>query len=368
MTIGEIRVHQVALPARTRYNMSNSTVETPMSTIVEIVDRDGRIGHGEACLASPQFQPAHNEGVRAALGVLAPAVLGLDPLRFDVVNAAMDAALTGHPEAKATIDIACWDLAGKALDLPVVELLGGARRHEVMTYHVVGIGPAAEAAADAERLQSEGITRVQLKAGGRPIADDIDSIRAVAAVLRPEVDLAVDTNRGWTTAEAIQVSNVCAEVAMSMEQPCATEQELRQLRGRVRHPIIVDESATDLLTIARLITTGVADGFGLKLSRLGGLTRMRAVRDLCMAARVPISADDAWGGDIVGAAGVAVGATLDPHLSRGAWLAHPYHQHHYDEVNGPRIENGFVTLPAGGPGLGLDLPEGSFGQPVAVYR
>jgi len=65
---------------------------------------------------------------------------------------------------------------------------------------------------------------------------------------------------------------------------------------------------------------------------------------------------------------VALGATLNPQFSRGAWLAHPYHQVHYDDVNGPRIDGGFVTLPSGGPGLGLIIDEAQFGSPTAVYR
>lgn len=368
MTIREIRIYRVPLKTRATYNMSNSTVATPESTIVEMVDSDGVIGYGEACMASPQFQPEHNDGIRAALSVLAPAVIGLDPLKLSVVNAAMAAAIDGNNAAKAAIDIACWDLAGKKLDQPVVDLLGGARMENVVTYHVVGIQAPEAAAADAVRLQDEGITRLQLKAGGRPIHEDIASIHAVAHVLRPGTDLAVDTNRGWSTVEAIQVSNACADVMMSMEQPCATEAELEHVKANGCHPIVVDENSTSLGAIARMISSGLADGFGLKLTRLGGLTAMRAVRDLCMSTRTPMSSDDAWGGDIIGAAGVALGATLDPQFSRGAWLAHPYHQVHYDEVNGPRIENGFATLPAGGPGLGLELVEGQFGEPDTLYR
>jgi len=368
MTISEIRVYKVPLEATSTYNMSSSSVGIPESTIVQVVDASGAIGYGEACLASRQYQPAHNDGVRASLAVLAPALVGLDPLRLSVINAAMDAALQGHTEGKAALDIACWDLNGKKLDLPVVDLLGGARMTDVTTYHVVGIGEPADSAATAEQLQDDGITRIQLKAGGRSIDEDIAAIRAVAEVIRPGNDLAVDTNRGWTTVEAKHVSNACADVTMSMEQPCATEAELAFLKTQIRHPIVVDESTTDLPTIARMISSGLADGFGLKLTRLGGLTTMRAVRDLCMAARVPMSSDDAWGGDIIAAAGVALGATLDPQLSRGAWLAHPYHGVHYDEQNGPRIEDGFATLPTGGPGLGLVLDEGQFGDPVAVYR
>lgn len=368
MAIAEVRVYSTPLAAKTTYNMSSSRVETPMSTIVEMVDSNGLIGYGEACMASPQYQPEHNEGVRASLALLAPAVLGLDPTKLGVINAAMDATLDGHRAGKAAIDIACWDLMGKRYDTHVVDLLGGARMADVTTYHVVGIDTPENAAQKATDLQDAGITRIQLKAGGRPIHEDIASIHAVAAALRPGTDLAVDTNRGWSTVEALQVSNACAAVTMSMEQPCATEAELMAIKPSLCHPLVIDENTTDLRTVARHISSGLASGFGLKLTRLGGLTAMRGVRDLCMATRTPMSSDDAWGGDIIGAAGVALGATLDAHFSRGAWLAHPYHQTHYDPVNGPRVENGFATLPQGGPGLGLVLEEGQFGDPVAVYR
>ncbi len=378
MSIREIRVFQVPLENQRSYTMSNSSVGSAVSTVVELVDADGTTGYGEACLASPQYQPEHNDGVRASLAILAPAILGLDPLRHQVVNGAMHAAMSGHPAGKAALDIACWDVAGKKLNRSVVDLLGGAhtgpsadgdvRGNRVLTYHVVGIGTPEQAVAEAQELLDAGHTRFQLKTGGRPIHHDIDSIRAVAGVLPPHADLAVDTNRGWTAVEAIQVSNACADIRMSMEQPCATEAELHQVKAQGRHPIVVDENATSLAAIARMISSGLADGFGLKLTRLGGLTPMRAVRDLCMDARVPMSSDDAWGGDIIAAASVALGATLVPQFSRGAWIAHPYHQQHYDENNGPRLDSGFVTLPEGGPGLGLAIEEGMFGTPDAVYR
>ncbi len=368
MAIAEVRVYAVPLETQNIYTMSSSRVATPVSTIVALIDDDGTVGFGEACLATPHYQSEHNDGVRAALELLGPAMLGLEAQRFTVVNAAMDATIEGQRAAKAALDIACWDLAAKQLGQPVVDMLGGARSDHVVSYHVVGIATPEEAAAEASALQDQGSTRLQLKTGGRLIHDDIASIRAVADVVRPGTDLAVDTNRGWSTVEALQVSNACASITMSLEQPCATEAELADVKANGHHPIVVDENATDIRTIARLITSGLANGFGLKLTRLGGLTAMRAVRDLCMASRVPMSSDDAWGGDIIAAAGVALGATLDPRLSRGAWISHPYHGVHYDDANGPRLDGGNVTLPAGGPGLGLVLDPDQFGEPVAVYR
>lgn len=348
--------------------MSRSKVEVVESTIVAIVDDQDRIGWGEACLASPLYQSAHTAGVRAALDLIAPAVIGLDPLAANQIQAAMQSELDGHAEARSAIDIACWDLSGQQLGVHVVDLLGGSLQEQVLTYHVVGILEPDAAADEAQRLQNAGITRLQLKAGGRPVERDIQAIHAVVDVLGSTTDLAVDANRGWSRAEALQVSQACRGLRLSLEQPCATESDLLAIKPGLCHPLVVDESASDLPTIARMISSGLADGFGLKLSRLGGLTPMRAARDLCAATGIPMSSDDAWGGDIVAAAGVALGSTLPPRVSRGAWISHPYHGVHYDPTNGPEVSDGHVTLPRGGPGLGLRLDPDAFGPPIAVYR
>ena len=367
-TIKEIRVYRMPLPAKTLYNMSSSAVLTPESTIVALIDSDGVIGYGESCMATPQAQEANNDSIRSSLSILSPSVIGINPMELDLINSTMENSLKGETEAKAAIDIACWDLIGKRLGKSVAELLGGNITDEVITYHVVGITSPENAEEEAARLQVEGISRIQLKAGGRAIENDIEAIKAVSGVLKGGTVLDVDTNRGWTEDEAIQVSNACLEVSMSMEQPCASEEELYRLKPKIFHPLIVDESATDMNTISKMVSASIADGFGLKITRIGGLTPMKAVRDFCIETQTPMSSDDAWGGDIIGAAGVALGTTVPSSLNRGAWLANTYHQVHYDPVNGPRIENGMIKLPKGGPGLGLVIDEEIFGKPDQVHN
>jgi L-alanine-DL-glutamate epimerase-like enolase superfamily enzyme len=104
--------------------------------------------------------------------------------------------------------------------------------------------------------------------------------------------------------------------------------------------------------IMRSIYDGVADGFGMKVTRLGGLTPMRTVRDICKEARRPFSCDDSWGGDIVAAACVHLAATIEPSLSDGVWIAAPYLERNYDPVNGIQIRDGWIDVPKG-PGLGI---------------
>ena len=252
-TINEIRVYKVPLPAKSLYNMSSSEVLTPESTIVELIDSDGMIGYGEACMATPEAQEASNESIRSSLSVLAPSVIGVDPMELDLINTTMESALKGESEGKAAIDIACWDLIGKKLGKSVAELLGGNITHNVITYHVIGITSPENAAAEAEKLQAEGISRLQLKTGGRDVKEDISSIKAVAKVIKDGTFLDVDTNRGWTENEAVEVSSTCSEIAMSMEQPCATKEELFRLKPQIFHPLIIDESATDMATISKMV-------------------------------------------------------------------------------------------------------------------
>lgn len=367
MKITEVRVYGKILPKVGDYTMSSARVGDPDSTIVEVVTDAGLIGWGEVCLTGPMAQTHHAESVRADLTLAAPAIVGLDPRRIGEVWAAMTGAMHGGVAAKSALDIACWDLLGKATDMRVCDLLGGPLTDPVPTYHVVGIAAPAEVAAEAERLQNAGHTKLQLKAGGRRVELDIACAHAMADAIRPGTDWFVDTNRGWTTGEAIRFSAACDGLGLAIEQPCATYAELEAIKPSLRHPLILDESATDLATIARAVSSGLADGFGMKLTRIGGISAMRAVRDLCLATRTPTSFDDSWGGDIVSAACNHIGSTMDPQYSRGAWTSTGYQDGHYDEVNGVRIVDGMVPIPAGGPGLGLLIPEGYFGEPLASY-
>ncbi|MGO2861195.1 MAG: enolase C-terminal domain-like protein, partial [Brevibacterium sp.] len=107
-------------------------------------------------------------------------------------------------------------------------------------------------------------------------------------------------------------------------------------------------------------------GFGMKVTRLGGLHPMRAFRDLCEARHLPHSSDDAWGGDIIAAACVHLGATIRPELNEGAWIAAPYIDGHYDSEAGIDIVDGHISLPTG-PGLGVSPEPGLFGEPIASF-
>jgi L-alanine-DL-glutamate epimerase-like enolase superfamily enzyme len=134
----------------------------------------------------------------------------------------------------------------------------------------------------------------------------------------------------------------------------------------VHHGIYLDENTENLSSVMRAISLGICDGFGLKVTRLGGLGTMAVIRDLCEARSMPHTCDDSWGGDIIAAACVHIGATVQPRLLEGVWLAEPYMDVRYDSENPVQIKGGHIQVPTG-PGLGVVPDPGVFGAPVASF-
>lgn len=351
--IAAIHIYQHDLPVvGPAYKMALSSLTALDTTLVEIVTDTGISGFGETCPLGPTYQPAHASGARAALQDIAPHLIGMDPIQILNISRRMDNALSGHAYAKAAIDIALWDLSGKLLGQRVCDLLGGATATSVPSYYAIGITSPDDAAHIAREKQAEGYARLQLKIGGRDIEEDIAATRKLFEVRAPGTRIALDANRSLTTRDAVLLSSACRDLNFVLEQPCDSYREIRALAGKLHHPLYLDECATDLATISGAIHDNVADGFGMKTTRVGGLSPMRAVRDLCHAINRPLSCDDAWGGDILAAACVHMGATVHPHLLEGVWIAAPYISGHYDSDNPVTIENGRITVPTA-PGLGI---------------
>ncbi|AZB57906.1 mandelate racemase (plasmid) [Cereibacter sphaeroides] len=367
MKITELHLYAHPLPVRDGpYRMASTEVWSLDTTLVKLVTDSGLIGWGETCPVGPVYQPQHAAGARAALAEMAPGLIGADPLQPLRLHRRMDGLLNGHRYAKAAIDIAAHDLMGKAWGVRVADLLGGAVTERVPSYYASGVGEPDEIARIAAERADEGYPRMQVKIGGRPVEIDIETIRKVWERVGTRMRLAVDGNRGLTTRDALRLSRECPEIPFILEQPCNSIEEIAAIRGQLHHAVYLDETAEDVATVLRAVGQGVCDGFGMKVTRIGGLRPMAVFRDICEVRSMPHTCDDAWGGDIIAAACTHIGATVQPRLMEGVWLAQPYIEGHFDPENGLRIEGGHIRLPEG-PGLGIVPDESLFGAPVASF-
>lgn len=367
MHISKIHIYQHDLPVvNGPYVMASGEVWSVSTTLVRLIADNGVEGWGEVCPASPTYAEAHQQGARAALKQMAAGLIGTEALPL-IVQRKMNNLLCGHHYAKAAFDIAVHDLLGKHLRVSVTDLLGGAVTNHVPSYYSTGVGDPDETARIVAEKCAEGYPRIQVKVSGRPVEIDIETIHKVWEKMRgTNVRLAIDANRGWKTRDVIRVTQACRDIPFVMEQPCDTLEDLKTIRPLVSHAIYMDENGVDLSTVIHAVGAGLVDGFGMKVTRMGGLQNMRAFRDICEARNVPHSCDDTWGGDIMAAACTQIAATMRPDLCEGAWIAAPYIEGNYDKVNGIRIKGGHIARPQG-TGLGITIDASQFGDPIASF-
>lgn len=367
MKITRISVHQVDLPlADGAYNWSGgNTVSVFDSTLVRVDTDAGVSGYGEACPLGPAYLPAYAEGVRTGIAAMGPALLGLDPTRLGVVDGAMEAALKGHPYVKSPIDVACWDILGQVAGLPVCELLGGRHGPDFGLYRAISQEAPAEMASRITAYRAEGYRRFQLKVGGDP-DEDVERIRAAAAVLGPGDRLVADANTGWLPHDALRVARAVDDVDVYIEQPCRSYDECLSVRARTRHPLVLDESIDGIEALLRARGDGAMDVVNLKIGKLGGLTRARQMRDLCVSLGIAMTIEDTWGGDFATAAIAHLAHSTPP---RFLFTSTDFNSYVTVDTasNPPRRVGGRLAAPTA-PGLGLTPRPDVHGEPVLVVE
>jgi L-alanine-DL-glutamate epimerase-like enolase superfamily enzyme len=367
MKITRIRAHRVELPlVEGSYKWSGGKAVTVFdSTIVAVETDAGITGHGEVCPLGPFYLPAYANGVRAGIAELGPHLLGEDPTHLAKLNRRMDAALLGHPYVKSGLDMACWDVLGQATGLPVCVLLGGRYGDDVPLYRAISQESPEAMAGRVAGYRAEGYRRFQLKVGGDPDVD-VARIRAVAAVLQPGDRLVADANTGWLMHEAMRVVRAVRDVDVYIEQPCKTYDECLSVRRHTDHPFVMDENIDSLEALLRGHADGAFDVVNLKISKLGGLSKLKQARDLCVSLGVAMTLEDSWGGDVVTAAIAHVAQSTPPELLFSTTDFNSYVT--VSTADGaPRRANGRMSASTA-PGLGVRPKLDVLGPPVLVVE
>lgn len=367
MKITRISVWAVPLPLTKPYWLSGGRLkfEAIDSTFVRIDTDEGVSGWGEGCPWGHTYLPAHGPGLRAALGLLAPALIGRDPRALDTLNRLMDMTLPGHPYAKSPLDIACWDLLGKASGQPLWRLLGGEAAAPVAVNSSISTGSPDEMIADIRAASSKGYRTHSAKIGGSDFQADIARIEAISAALPKGEQVTFDVNRAWTPGVALQVLQAVAARDW-IEQPCETLDQCAAVAARVPQPIMLDEclhSFQDHLEAWRL---DACQGVKVKPNRVGGLTKARQIRDFGLSVGWQMHIEDTGGSALADTAALHLAASTPDGNRLASWLCHAHLAHDPVPGQGGRNREGLVALSAA-PGVGLEPDPALLGSPVAVY-
>lgn len=356
----DLYAHELSYRHGTYIMSGGREITTLASTLVRVTSDTGLTGWGEVCPLGNTYLPAHAEGARAALALLAPALLGLDPTNLAAVNDRMDATLMGHAYAKSPLDVACWDLTGKAWDASAAEMLGGIRQERFPLYNAVPLDSPERMTDYVLARRAEGIHRFQLKLGGNPT---LDAARAQHIIdhTGPEDLIVGDANCGWQLNDAIIAARALEHLPrFYLEQPCATMEECIEVRKHTNLPMVYDEVVQDPRSLIRAVDQGGAGAFNLKVSKVGGLTKARLMRDLGQALGLQVTVEDTWGGDIVSAASAHIAASTKAQSLLSVSFMNDWVNEHVAGYQ-PRSRDGFGAAPTG-PGLGLEIDEAALGK------
>jgi len=331
-----------------------------LTSVLKITTDEGIAGFSEVCPLGSGYMEAFAGGLPTGIAELAPQLIGQDPTRIRAINALMDNRLGGHNYVKSPIDIACWDILGKTTQQPIATLLGG-RHEDFHLYRAISQGTPTQMADDVSKYKSEGYRRFQLKVGSDP-DDDIARIEAVLDVVAAGDVVIADANTGWLPHQALRVVHALRDRDYYVEQPCTTLAECLAVRARAPQPMVLDEVITGAAALIQAYEQRAMDVVNIKISRVGGLTKAKQVRDLCETLGIAMTLEDSWGGDITTATIAHFAGSTRPELLFSSTDFNSYNDTSLAD-DAPRRQNGRLRVPSA-PGLGITVDERKLGTPV----
>lgn len=274
MQVIDVEAIPVSLP-RSKPLVAAGTV-TPLASsefgIVRVMTDDGLVGLGEVsmngALNGARQCPVIND-------LLGPAMTGRDPLRIRDAARHLNALADGMEPAKAAIEMALWDIAGKAAGRPLHELLGGRVREALPVRWGIGFGDPGAGAEEARAKVDEGFRTIKLKVGRPGTGEDAIMVETVRLAVGDEVEIMVDANSAYRTrGEALRELRVLEEFGLQLiEQPLPRHRlaDLAALRDQLSTPLLLDESMRPWRDAFRVAAAEAADVLSVYVCEAGGI-------------------------------------------------------------------------------------------------
>jgi muconate cycloisomerase len=292
MKITKIETVPIRLPTRRVHQWASLTTPIGVYVIIKLYTDEGLIGFGEAPVLKDwggdhgkYFGETPQTTAHIIGDILAPALAGQDPGRFEWIHALMDKAVKGYPYCKAAIDAALYDVVGKALNVPAYQLLGGLYRERIPIAHSLGLMEIDKAVDEALQAKSEGVKTIKLK-GGVEHDRDVELVKQIRMAIGADLNICVDANQGYPTAKAavkiireMEVYNL-----LYMEQPVQGIDQMAEVARRVDTPIMADESAWTAQDVIEIIQKKAADVISIYTTKPGGMFKGKQVAAVAEAA------------------------------------------------------------------------------------
>ena len=336
-----------------------SIANTIKRIIIRIDTDSGISGYGEAAPWAV-FSGTTEAGVAVLANYFWPEVKGQKVADIPKIMKACDRAAVGHPEAKAAIEMALYDIVGKASDLPIYQLLGGKVKDKIpFSFSIAN----PELDADLEltsRMYEEGSRIFKIKTGF--VEDHDEDVRRVARIrehLPDDTDLRIDYNQGLPAFGALQKLKQMEEFRPTfLEQPVKAHlwDVMADLTANLVTPILADESVFNAASASDAVQRKIAKAFSIKIMKAGGLANGRAIASIAEQAGIPCYGGTLFEGAIaLNAAAHFIVATEN--MSLGCEFYMPRYVMAPDELEASvDIRDGYVYPPEG-PGLGLSINE-----------
>lgn len=286
--------------------------------------------------------------------LFAPAIVGADPFDIEAILLKLDHLALKANAAKSGIDLALHDLMGKALGVPVYQLIGGMVQPRIRVTRLMGMYAPGEMAEKVKPFIRQGCSALKLKVG-TTLHEDVERVRRVRESVGPEVTIAVDFNQACSAKEAIRRIEKMAPYDVALvEQPVRAGdlKGMARVTKAVHTRIMADESVNTFDEVMRVIETGAADVISLKLPKMGGILGAKKVAAICEAAGMEYLVGTTPGSCLVDAANLHLAVSLK-NLSLPCEIGE-FARMGDDPCSGLEMIEGFIAPPER-PGLGVEV-------------